>query len=82
MARYLLLYRRARAVVVDGLVRDAARLYRENFAVWTSGVTPLGCVNAPAAPFDPKREQELEALYRGGLGVCDDGGVVLAPRTW
>ncbi len=82
MVKYMLLYRKARAVIIDGLVRDAARLYRENFSVWAQGVTPLGCVNTSSDPFTPSRQQELIEQYQGGLAVCDDGGVVLVPKSW
>jgi 4-hydroxy-4-methyl-2-oxoglutarate aldolase len=79
VARFALLYRGATALVVDGLVRDTARLRRERFPVWASGVTPLGCVNEFRGDFDSGRRAELEAAYEGGVAVCDDGGVVLIP---
>ena len=80
IAKYLVLYKGVRAVVVDGLVRDAARLRRERYPVWSKGVTPLGCKNRQDTPFDPARRQELEEKFNsGGIAVCDDGGVVLIP---
>jgi regulator of RNase E activity RraA len=79
VAKYGLLYRGASAMVVDGLVRDAARLRRERYAVWASGVTPLGCVNRRTTDFPPQEEAALRATYEGGAAVCDDGGVVLIP---
>jgi 4-hydroxy-4-methyl-2-oxoglutarate aldolase len=81
VSKYLLLYRGAAAVVVAGLVRDAARLRREGYAVWAEGVTPLGCHNQPAAPFPPALEQQLRERYEGGIAVCDDGGVSVMPAA-
>ena len=81
VSKYLLLYRGAAAVVVAGLVRDAARLRREGYAVWAEGVTPLGCHNQPAAPFPLALEQQLRERYEGGIAVCDDGGVSVMPAA-
>lgn len=79
VSRFVLLYRGAEAIVVDGLVRDAARLRRERYAVWAKGVTPLGCYNRPSNPFPDHLAQELRAQVDGGVAVCDDGGVVVIP---
>jgi regulator of RNase E activity RraA len=68
------------AVVVKGLIRDAARIKREGYAVWAEGVTPLGCYNKPADKFPVELEQQLREDYEGGVAVCDDGGVTVIPR--
>lgn len=81
VSKYLLLYRGAAAVVVAGLVRDAARLRREGYAVWAEGVTPLGCHNEPAPPFPEALERQLREQYEGGVAVCDDGGVAVMPAA-
>ncbi len=81
MARFVLLYRGAEALVVNGLVRDAARLRRERYAIWSKGMTPLGCFNTPAKPFAPKEAARLRAELDGGVAVCDDGGVtIIGPK--
>ncbi|MBI4354999.1 MAG: RraA family protein [Candidatus Omnitrophica bacterium] len=77
VARYLLLYRGAEALVVDGLVRDAARLRRERYPVWARGATPLGCHNVPAAPFPAEQAAALRRAMDGGIAICDDGGVTV-----
>ncbi|MBF0096744.1 MAG: RraA family protein [Magnetococcales bacterium] len=79
VAKYLLLYRQAAAVVVDGLVRDAARLRRERYPIWTRGVTPLGCVNSPAPCYPEEQAAAIRNRLQGGVAVCDDGGVVVIP---
>jgi len=81
MSKYLLLYRRAKAIVVDGLVRDASRLRREGYLIWAKGVTPLGCFNTPADPFPSEKEKQMVEKYDGGVAVCDGGGVVIIPKN-
>ncbi|MCW9034175.1 MAG: RraA family protein [Rhodospirillales bacterium] len=79
ISKFILLYRGAEGLVVDGMVRDGARLHREGYAVWSSGVSPLGCFNTPADPFPTELEAETRAKVDGGIAVCDGGGVVVIP---
>ena len=79
ITKFVVLYRGASALVVDGLVRDAARIKRERQPVWATGVTPLGCVNEDRGAFPADKADELKKLYDGGVAVCDDGGVVVIP---
>jgi hypothetical protein len=76
----VLLYKGAVAVVVQGLVRDAARLRREGYAVWSEGVSPLGCFNVPAEPFPDNLRKEIVESFEGGIAVCDDGGITVITR--
>ncbi len=80
VSKFVTLYRRASAIVVNGLVRDAARIRRERYPVWSAGVTPLGCWNTPAAPFPEEQAAAIRNEVDGGIAVCDDGGVVVIPR--
>lgn len=80
ISKFLLMYRGAAAVVVDGWVRDASALRRERYRVWSRGATPLGCFNTPALPFPKERKEELLAMYEGGVAVCDDGGVTMLKK--
>jgi len=80
ISKYLLLYKGAVAVIVKGLVRDAARLRREGYAVWAEGVTPLGCFNIPADPFPEDLMKQIKNDYEGGIAVCDDGGVTIMAK--
>lgn len=81
VVKFVTLYRRAAAVAVDGLVRDAARLRRERYPVWSTGVTPLGCYNTQGDPFPQDKESAIRSEVEGGIAVCDDGGVVLIPAA-
>jgi len=80
ISKYILLYRGAAAVVVKGMVRDAACLRREGYAVWSEGVTPLGCFNVPADDFPEDLKEEINRAYEGGIAVCDDGGVTVIAK--
>ncbi len=80
ISKYILLYKGAAAIVVQGMVRDAACLHREGYAVWSEGVSPLGCYNSPVDPFPEDLKQELLKKYEGGIAVCDDGGVTVIPK--
>ena len=83
VAKYLLLYRKAQAIVTNGPVRDAHRMLKEGWPIWCQGVTPLGCHNR-AVPLHPEvvawSEQRRTAL-EGGILVCDDSGCpLIAPE--
>lgn len=80
VSKYILLYKGAAAVVVQGLVRDAARLRREGYAVWSEGVSPLGCFNIPSEPYPADMEEQMRKSYEGGIAICDDGGVTVIPQ--
>lgn len=80
ISKFILLYKGANAIVVDGLVRDAARLRRERYAVWSTGITPLGCFNEATEAFPAQEEKAIREAVHGGIAVCDDGGVVVIPR--
>lgn len=82
VSKYLLLYRQSRAIVVNGNVRDAAEIFRENYPIWCKGLTPVGCFNKKPVcdlPFEVYKER-MEYLD-GSIAVCDDCGVVVIPKT-
>lgn len=80
VSKYLLLYKRAAGLVVNGYMRDANRLYKENYPIWCQGVTPIGCFNRKN---EKKLDKEILKLwkkkYDGAIAVCDDGGVIIIP---
>ena len=77
VSKYLLLYRQVRAIVVDGNVRDAPRLIKENWPIWCIGTNPVGCFNT--APVSEPTEVQLATgqRFRDVIAVCDDCGVVI-----
>lgn len=80
VSKFILLYKGAAALVVQGMVRDAASLRRQGYAVWSEGVSPLGCFNIPSDPYPQDIEEQMRVSYEGGVAVCDDGGVTVIPR--
>ena len=83
VSKYLLLYRQAKAIVTNGRMRDAAALIRENYPIWSVGVSPVGCYNVKpekSLPDDIYRSHSL--LYDDSIMVCDDCGVVIIPKEY
>jgi len=81
VAKFLLLYRQVGALVVTGRLRDAPHLLKENWAIWCTGVSPVGCFNRRnERPLDPAIEREHRERYDGAIAVCDDSGVVVIPK--
>ena len=82
VSKYLLLYKGAVAVVVNGYMRDAHRLLKENFPVWCKGVTPIGYMNVKnEEPLDPEIIANWKEKYDNAIAVCDDAGVVIIPSN-
>jgi regulator of RNase E activity RraA len=82
VAKYLLLYRQVGALVIDAKVRDAPHLMKENWPIWSTGVSPIGCFNRRnEQPLDPDLERSRRERYGGAIAVCDDSGVVVIPKS-
>jgi len=82
VTKFLFLYRQVQAVVVLGKLRDAPHLLKENWAIWVTGVTPIGCFNKKnKISLDPEIIQQRHTQYDGAIGVCDDSGVVIIPPS-
>lgn len=80
MMKYMLLYRKAEAVVVNGYVRDMHRVKKENYPLWCRGGSPIGCFNRELdEPLDPEIRSKFENKYENAIAVCDDSGVCLIP---
>jgi len=81
VSKYIMLYKRAKAIVVNGKLRDAHTLIKEKYPIWLQDVTPIGCVNYPnGQDIDPDLLQEIKNEYEGSIMVCDDSGVVKIPK--
>lgn len=84
VSKYLLLYKQARAIVLNGLLRDAPRLIKENWPIWCDGFSPIGYINE-----DLKKNQsqlnkieKQRTFYQDAIAVCDDTGVVVIPKEF
>lgn len=81
VSKFLILYRNAAAVIVNGLLRDHGELRRWNWPAWSKGFTPIGCYNVKNETLpDPELLAELRQRYEGTIAVCDDNGVVIIPK--
>ena len=81
VSKYILLYMGNIAIVSTGKMRDAPFLIKENYPIWCTGVSPVGCFNEPVdiGRFWDKISERKEK-YQGAIAVCDDSGVVIIPR--
>jgi 4-hydroxy-4-methyl-2-oxoglutarate aldolase len=81
VAKFLVLYRQVGALVTVGKLRDAPHLIKENWPIWCTGVSPVGCFNRRnERPLDPAIADVHRARYHGAIAVCDDSGVVVIPK--
>ena len=81
VSKYIMLYKRAKAIVINGKLRDAHRLIKEKYPIWLQDVSPIGCVNYHNGPeISPELLQEIKNKYDGSIMVCDDTGVVMIPK--
>ena len=81
VSKYLLLYRQSTAIIVEGYVRDAAALMKENYPIWCTGFNPMGCFNRkPEGEVNQDILKESRHMYDGSVAVCDDCGVVIIPK--
>jgi regulator of RNase E activity RraA len=82
VSKYLLLYQQARGIVIDGYVRDAPRLIKENWPIWCLGTNPVGCFNTDPVRAPTPEELMVGERYDGAIAVCDDCGVVVVERQF
>ena len=81
VCKYILLYKRAKAIVINGKLRDAHTLIKEKYPVWLEDVSPIGCVNRINGPeIDLATWDGIKDKYDGSIMVCDDSGVVMIPK--
>lgn len=81
VCKYILLYRQASAIVCNAKFRDAGALLRENYPIWCTGFTPVGCFNTkPEIALDSTIVEMSKSKYEGAIAVCDDCGVVVIPK--
>lgn len=81
VAKYILFYKGNHAIVSNGKMRDAHTLVKENYPIWCTGVSPVGCFNREVNRGAYKEViQKGEERYHNAIAVCDDSGVVLIPK--
>jgi len=83
VAKYILLYKQATAIVALGKLRDAHRIIKENYPIWSEGFNPAGCFHTDTELIiDEDEFNSHKKLYEDSIAVCDDGGVVIIPKQF
>jgi len=79
VAKYLILYKRVKGIVVNGYMRDIPNLKKHNYPIWCLGYTPLGCanINLTASNDIVKKAEARKKIFEGGIITCDDSGCTL-----
>lgn len=83
VCKFILLYKECAAIVALQRMRDANDLIKNQFPVWCTGFTPIGCFNKNVEESAEVQAivAERKAFYDGSIAVCDDTGVVIIPKT-
>jgi len=83
VAKSLFVYSGVKGVVVNGWVRDVNRLKKENYPIWCTGVSPIGCFNRDVALRVEVDEYQASqrAKYKDAIFVADDSGCVVIEQN-
>jgi len=75
--------KRARAIIVNGTMRDLNGLKKRKYPIWCKGITPIGCFNVqPNMNAEINRQVKAGMdYYDGAIAVCDSSGVVVIPKS-
>ena len=83
VSKYILLYKKAEAIISNTNLRDGSRLIKEGYPIWCKGLSPIGCFNQKTeSTLDRDIYEEHYNKYEGSIAVCDDGGVVIIPKNF
>ncbi len=82
VSKYILLYKRAEGIIVNGFMRDAHTLIKERYPIWCTGLSPIGCVNSKNDTVPPSEElASLRERFQDAIIVADDTGVVIIEKA-
>lgn len=72
----------AKAIVVDGKMRDLDGIRERKIPVWCKGIVPIGCFNFQVTENAEIKRQASRGreYYDGAIAVCDNSGVVIIPK--
>ena len=83
VSSFIMENKKARAIVVNGSMRDLQGLRNRHYPVWCKGITPIGCFNVqPNSNVEINRQAiARSSYYDGAIAVCDASGVVVIPKS-
>ena len=83
VSSFIMENKKARAIIVNGTMRDLDGLRKRLYPIWCKGITPIGCFNV-----EPNRNAEINRqskigmdYFDGAIAVCDTSGVVVIPKS-
>ena len=84
VSKYISLYKSFDGIVVNGLVRDAHQLRRNNYPIWCLGVTPLGCYNHEISETSKVTSiaEKNRARLDGCIMVADESGCAVIEKDF
>jgi 4-hydroxy-4-methyl-2-oxoglutarate aldolase len=82
VSKYFILYKRFDGLVVNGLIRDVHALKKEQYPIWSLGVTPLGCsnINKPIPEHILIESKNRKSFFEGSIMICDDSGCTMIEK--
>lgn len=83
VSNFILEQKKAKAIIVNGFMRDLIGLRKRGYPVWCKGITPIGCFNTQKNEDEEivRMAQKGRQYYDGAVAVCDDSGVVVIPKN-
>lgn len=83
VSKFMILYKEAVAIISNAPLRDGNDLIKQNYPIWCSGFTPVGCFNKKIEePLEKEIYETHKEKYDGSIAVCDDTGVVIIPKEY
>lgn len=82
VSKYLYLYKRVKGIIVNGLIRDAHRIRKENYPLWCKGVTPLGCFNKQVELTENIKIyiENQKKYFDNSIAICDESGCTIIQK--
>lgn len=79
VAKYTMLYKRAKGIISLATLRDAHTLIKEEYPIWSYGFSPIGLEKVDNG-INEEIYQQRKAEFDDAIIVADDCGVVLVKK--
>ena len=82
VSKFILYQKKAKAIIINGFLRDVNKIIKEDLPIWCKGVTPIGCFNRKnPLTLDNQIVKQWKEKYQDSIAICDDSGVVVIPKN-